>query len=754
MPENGLQVYERNHYFYGKLLTVRDFETEQSYFNEKRHMLNRLLHGTGIICGLQAERSGLRGISVAPGVAIDGDGQEIVAAKEQLRTDIREMDGYPEGGGAKTLYLMLHYDERTIETVPALGGATSCDGGCEANRVQEGLRLSWTTEAPEPELALPKVLYETTVLYEEGKVRVERIVPRWVSPGDAFEVTIRATALQNMGEDYVEFIVTEHLGDHLTLLQSELMSLVLGGASKGTVQERKYYVKASADGTDGAGTGISGTLGVLDGGSHQQVETPVSAIVFGAYGALNERVQEYFAETTDSTWGTSGGGVPLAAVTIDANDEIESVIGNVRRYVYNNPLLQRLLREEEKTGSKLLPHALSHSASGHDPLNVTDLQGLLADPQWVVVYSQGDEYVQARRFSFSGPGVTVQKSPYMDDHVLVDVQTAPHAALHGSEGVDPIDVTNLPGVLAEPQKVAVSSGGGVAAQGGVKELAFGGSGVVVKTVDGKAQITVTDTQKVAVSLAGAALGSVEELAFGGNGVAVQTANGKAQITVTDTRGVQVFNGTDYANANKLRFIGQGIKVLREGEQTDVMIPSSSGTGSEVVTGTILFTEVRGGEKRNSHWITDVGGNPMISFGVDIVAGDIASVGVAGEFALGLTDAPEVAAIYKPYGSGFSILLKDRREKNALPVDWRIRWWAAPNSKDYGEQKADPGFAWFKELIIARLIVAPGQYLLSLASVFGEDYSWVGEVLRELEEEKRIIMKEDGTYYINPNLMER
>jgi|GEM_PF-1084270 len=713
MPENGLQVYERNHYFYGKLLTVRDFETEQSYFNEKRHMLNRLLHGTGIVCGLQAERSGLRGISVAPGVAIDGDGQEIVAAKEQLRTDIREMDGYPEGGGAKTLYLMLHYDERTIETVPALGGATSCDGGCEANRVQEGLRLSWTTEAPEPEPVLPKVLYETTVLYEEGKVRVERIVPRWISSGDAFEVTIRATALQNMGDDYVEFVVTEHLGEHLLLLQSELMSLVLGGAPKGTVRERKYYVKASADGTEGAGTGISGTLGVLDGGSHQQVETPVSAIVFGAYGALNERVQEYFAETTDSTWVNSGSGVPLAAVTVDANDEITSVISSVRRYVYNNPLLQRLLREEEPTGSKLLPHSLSHTASGHDPLNVTDLQGLLADPQWVVVYTQGDEYVQARRFSFSGPGVTVQKSPYMDDHVQVDIQTAPHAARHGIEGDDPIDVTGLPGVLAEPQKVAISSGGGVAAPGGVKELAFSGNGVVVKTVDGK-----------------------------------------AQITVTDTRGVQVYNGTDYANANKLRFIGEGIKVLREGDQTDVLIPSSSMSGSEVVTGTILFADVRGGEKRNSHWITDVGINPMISFGVDIVEGDITSVGVAGQFALGMTDAPEVAAIYKPYGSGFSILLKDRREKNALPINWRIRWWAAPINKDYGEQKADPGFAWFKELIIARLIVSPGQYLLSLASVFGEDYNWVGEVLRELEDEKRIIMKEDGSYYINPNSMER
>ena len=35
---NNKQYYscERNHYFFGKLMTVRDFETEQVYFNSKR----------------------------------------------------------------------------------------------------------------------------------------------------------------------------------------------------------------------------------------------------------------------------------------------------------------------------------------------------------------------------------------------------------------------------------------------------------------------------------------------------------------------------------------------------------------------------------------------------------------------------------------------------------------------------------------------------------------------------------------------
>ena len=44
--------FERNRYFYGKLLTVRDFEVEQRYHCTKRALLNRLVHGAGVVCGL------------------------------------------------------------------------------------------------------------------------------------------------------------------------------------------------------------------------------------------------------------------------------------------------------------------------------------------------------------------------------------------------------------------------------------------------------------------------------------------------------------------------------------------------------------------------------------------------------------------------------------------------------------------------------------------------------------------------------
>ena len=45
--------FERNRYFYGKLLTVRDFMAEQTYLADKRRLTNRLLFGSGVVAGLQ-----------------------------------------------------------------------------------------------------------------------------------------------------------------------------------------------------------------------------------------------------------------------------------------------------------------------------------------------------------------------------------------------------------------------------------------------------------------------------------------------------------------------------------------------------------------------------------------------------------------------------------------------------------------------------------------------------------------------------
>jgi hypothetical protein len=78
-----LAVAVRNRYFYGKLLDVFHFELETDYMNGKRALLNRLVTGWGVVCGLDVlivdEGDA---IYVTQGVALDQWGREIIVPKD------------------------------------------------------------------------------------------------------------------------------------------------------------------------------------------------------------------------------------------------------------------------------------------------------------------------------------------------------------------------------------------------------------------------------------------------------------------------------------------------------------------------------------------------------------------------------------------------------------------------------------------------------------------------------------------------
>jgi hypothetical protein len=72
----------RNRYFYGKMLDVFHFELEQNYFNAKRWLLNRLVTGYGVMCGLNVLlNQDKKSITITPGVALDKCGHEIIVCK-------------------------------------------------------------------------------------------------------------------------------------------------------------------------------------------------------------------------------------------------------------------------------------------------------------------------------------------------------------------------------------------------------------------------------------------------------------------------------------------------------------------------------------------------------------------------------------------------------------------------------------------------------------------------------------------------
>ena len=96
----ALAAFVRNRYFYGKLLDVYHFDLESNYLNGKRRLLNRMVSGYGVVCGLDVQRGPSRdSIVITPGLALDKWGNEIVVPKRTdaipLPADIVEDYGYP-----------------------------------------------------------------------------------------------------------------------------------------------------------------------------------------------------------------------------------------------------------------------------------------------------------------------------------------------------------------------------------------------------------------------------------------------------------------------------------------------------------------------------------------------------------------------------------------------------------------------------------------------------------------------------------
>ena len=195
------QSLDRNRYFYGKLMTVRDFTQEQLYFNAKRWLINRLLFGSGVICGLE--------VSAAPeptkividhGLALDPLGREVTVLEIPggNLVDLTQVIPVPTTPTVDVNgFICLSHRECPKDPVPSLK-ASACDEGCESNRWSETFDVSWDVDTG-PTVA-PSLcqswLNRTTVSAEaeETNLKVERTTPLWVRANEVFEVVVRVTA--------------------------------------------------------------------------------------------------------------------------------------------------------------------------------------------------------------------------------------------------------------------------------------------------------------------------------------------------------------------------------------------------------------------------------------------------------------------------------------------------------------------------------------------------------------------------------
>lgn len=159
----GSNAAERNRYYTGKYMTARDFRDEQEYFLSRHRLHTRLLHGWGIVCGLEVNHHpdwqhrfdtdcAKRAVVINPGIALDCCGREIVVPKKlyfelplprypasaQTAINPDDREEIQEG----KFLLGICYEETEIERVPALYAEGAHDPTrLQANRVREGARL-------------------------------------------------------------------------------------------------------------------------------------------------------------------------------------------------------------------------------------------------------------------------------------------------------------------------------------------------------------------------------------------------------------------------------------------------------------------------------------------------------------------------------------------------------------------------------------------------------------------------------------
>lgn len=340
--------FERNQYFTGKLLTAQDFKVEQKYFNDKRRLLNRLLFGSGIICGLDVTPTGGKMITIEPGMALDPAGREIVVDELQ-NYNLSSIGGFPEGEFNGYIYLFIEYDEKNKDQV------FSVDNSQQAavyNRVQESYRLSIRkTPPPRVNSGLTALAEETSLVYEDGQIRLWHRIPRYVNPSGLIEAAFILEKLAPIPRFDFSYQISavnleSHGGDNPWVSFTETLD---GGLSQ---YEWKYRLKAGSTCEDGrimiGERNLTLNIGDRPVKIAKETEVPVKVIAI----PVPEQIQQDYSSRPLDKWleDNSINSIYLAKITLI---QVASAVGTTYhidrveknlfgQHIFNLPLLSLL----------------------------------------------------------------------------------------------------------------------------------------------------------------------------------------------------------------------------------------------------------------------------------------------------------------------------------------------------------------------------------------------------------------------------
>ncbi len=144
-PRGSLHTFVRNRYFYGKLLDVFHFELEQNYLNGKRWLLNRMVTGYGVLCGLDVRPAAQgRAIIVTPGAAIDQCGREILVPvnSDPVPVPVKTPADNAKPANAQDcnpecVHVSICYRQCDSDPVPVMVDDCGAVSSCSSSSIQE-----------------------------------------------------------------------------------------------------------------------------------------------------------------------------------------------------------------------------------------------------------------------------------------------------------------------------------------------------------------------------------------------------------------------------------------------------------------------------------------------------------------------------------------------------------------------------------------------------------------------------------------
>jgi Carboxypeptidase regulatory-like domain len=306
-PDNSFYFlgnsFERNLYFRSKLLTVEGFEKEQKYFIGKHQLINHLVHGQGILYGLNVteisspDKIGQISIKLSAGSALDCFGRVILVPN---LNDLQPVDNTYQA--EKPNYLYLEYDKVLSNTATALVEDNNCESDCTKDYIKETYKLSISSTPPSGLISGKVITVDKSEAISGAKIEAK----------DSNQI-VKAVTFTNEAGEYNLFISAGDYTLHVSALSfgnGETINITVSNSIE-PITDKNFSLSAISSGSQ--------------------------------YQTCQELAQAYFTDYLLFPSDNNDTKIFIAALKVGTTEVDEVATKQYRSIVYNNPMLHQLL---------------------------------------------------------------------------------------------------------------------------------------------------------------------------------------------------------------------------------------------------------------------------------------------------------------------------------------------------------------------------------------------------------------------------